>query len=165
MVTFNIFFYFIYKNRKLKLLMKETNMISNLYKSKIDNRFIVVISKHPGINKISDDAILDKKNNVIIINGFKSQNWNEEHFLCIEAHEISHNICNHKDYGNIKFEMEADKMAFLILKFLNKYKSAEIIKDRFYMLYRIKINKFRLKFRLKIKLIIFLVKKLFIWIV
>lgn len=136
---------------------------NDVYISKFHNKFIVLktdddyLIKVIGTNNVAF-CVLSKK--MIIINKNETFNWKEEHYLSIEAHEICHYIANHTERADIQSEKEADKMAFILLNFFHKPKAAVLIKERFEEFYKIPIKTFKLSFKLKAKLILFLLKKI-----
>lgn len=133
----------------------------NFYLSFLHSDFIVIVTDDDFILKVigKDNVaicLLDKK--LIIINKLLSKNWGKEHYMAIEAHEISHYIAGHYEIDNIQSEKEADKMAYIILKINNFYESSKLIEERFNEKYKINIKDFKLNNKLKIKISIFIFK-------
>lgn len=138
----------------------EFDLKSKIYKSSIDSSFMVIISKKM-FKFMNDDAMCDLDKKVIFINGDVTDNWTNNHFLCIEAHEISHYIAGHCEYGKQQHEMEADKMAYIILLLKFKLKAAKIIRDRFEDLYNLNMCYFSMRKILYIKVLKFHFRKVF----
>jgi len=129
--------------------------IVKIYRSKIDKTFMVFV-----VNNIfnDDDAVCDLKSKIII-----SKNFDEDHLLCIESHEISHYIAKHELYDDINSEIEADKMSYIILSIFLKFKSAKIIKNRYENLYEKKMYYLCLRPVLYFRLLKFFFKKLILF--
>jgi hypothetical protein len=126
-------------------------------KSKLHKDFIIV-EVFNDLFKFSDDAVCNIEDKIIVINGSKSKNWNMNNYLSIEAHEISHYLLEHKEYGNFIFEKEADTLGYLILLINFKFKASKILKMRYKLLYNGSII-FNIKYKFFNKLIKYLKEK------
>jgi hypothetical protein len=138
-------------------------MDKDIYISKFHKKFVVMkttdnyLIKMIGENNVAA-CMISKK--LIIINKYETELWGDEHYDAIESHEICHFLAKHVERDNIQSEKEADKMAYTLLKSLNLKKSAILIYDRFEDFHKLKINDFKLKFKLKVIIFSFILKKI-----
>jgi hypothetical protein len=131
------------------------------YLSSLHNKFIVMESDNEYILKIigkNNDAICLIEDKLIIINKNISKNWENKHYLAVEAHEISHYLAGHNERNNIQSEKEADKMAYIILNYKSFKNASKLIEDRFYKNYKIHIKDFKISNKLKLKILFFIFK-------
>lgn len=128
--------------------MKKYNLVESeetpVKLSEIDPEWTVFIlysndSLYDIVSKLFDKygiAFADLNTKSIYINGeiINSPEYNMNHILAIEAHEISHSLLNHIDDSMIS-EMEADLLAIKILKKLGKTEAANILENRYSNVY------------------------------